>query len=160
MDLEVPTNTQKRIDIVVSKDGLTIDLELATLDMYADLRHSYFATDVPDRAKTIMLDKIYNQISHYAKERSNPIILILNLTHAPDADLYGIIYALHGGGVDNIVTKHGSRIVNRFTTFERDPDFMQLKEGKKISALMQCSLRSYRHYKTRYNQIKTIKNDY
>src|SRR6188472_2436703 len=29
------------------------------------------------------LDKISNQISYYAKERSNPIILILNLTHAP-----------------------------------------------------------------------------
>jgi hypothetical protein len=72
VDLEVPTNTKKRIDIVVSKDGLTIDLELATLDMNADLRYSYFATDVPDRAKTIMLNKISNQISHYAKERSNP----------------------------------------------------------------------------------------
>ena len=31
VDLEVPTNNKKRIDIVVSKDGLTIDLELATL---------------------------------------------------------------------------------------------------------------------------------
>jgi hypothetical protein len=34
--------------------------------MYVDLKHIGFAADVPDKAKTTMLDKLPNQISDYA----------------------------------------------------------------------------------------------
>lgn len=68
MKLEVSLNSKKRIDVVASKDGLTIDLELATLNMYADLKLAGLAADVPDRARTIMVGKLSKQISDYARE--------------------------------------------------------------------------------------------
>jgi hypothetical protein len=138
VDLEVPVADKKRIDILASRHDSKLIFELATLDMYSDLKYSGFASDVPDRAKSIMRDKIIDQISIYAKYYQSPIILVLNLTQAHDVDLHGINYSLQGSNVDNMVFGKNLEIVKRITSFERDREFLQLKDANKLSGVIHC----------------------
>ena len=58
------------------------------------------------------------------------MFIILNLTRAYDTDLHGVIYALQGSDIDHFEFDSGE-IVNRFTSFQRDPEFLNLEQGKK-----------------------------
>jgi hypothetical protein len=132
VSLEVPSINNRRIDIVATKNGKSIICELATLETYNELRYSRFSSNIPDRPKSLMLSKLGKQLSDYAKDRpGQPIFLMLNVGNAIDADLHGIQYALQGANVDNIIANRGTE-VGRYTTFERDPEFLKIEEGKKI----------------------------
>lgn len=136
VDLEVKSNG-KHIDVLASKDSDEKIFELATLDLYGELKYSGFAGDIPDRARSIMIEKITNQISIYAKSHSGHIILILNLTYSHDVDLHGLVYALQGSNIPNFVFDEG-KLVNRFTTFQRDPEFLNLNNANKLSGVIHC----------------------
>ena len=136
VDLEVKCDG-KRIDIIACKNSVEKIFELATLDLYGELKYSGFAGDIPDRARLIMLEKVIGQISVYAKSHTGQIFILLNLTRAHDVDLHGVTYALHGSNSNNLIFDEG-KVVSQFTTFKTDPDFLNLKEGKKLSGLIHC----------------------
>lgn len=136
VDLEVKSDS-KLIDIVATKDSKEIIFELATLDMYAELKYSGFAGDVPDRARSKVLEKTIGQISTYSLSHSGPTFIVLNLTHAHDVDLFGVTYVLEGSDIDTFTFEKG-KIVNRGTAFRRDQEFQNLEEGKKLSGVIYC----------------------
>ena len=146
IELESPSINNRHIDIVAKKKGVVMILELATLDMYSELKYSTVSADIPDRPKALMLSKLKNQIVDYAKDRpGHPILLIFNMSQALDADLHGILYSLQGAEVDNIFVKPDSKH-RRFTTFERDPEFLRLNEGRKLTGLI--------HYTDEFDGLK------
>ncbi len=122
------------MDILASKDDLTLIFELATFDMYSHLKYSNFASEIPDRAESVMLQKI-EQVSKYANKTSGLIILIFNLTHAPDIDLHGVQYSFQGSEVEHMVMDEKSKVVNRFTKVKRNPDFVNWPKAGLVSAL-------------------------
>lgn len=128
--------SKPRIDILASKNNNTLVFEIEAPDMYADLKYSGFAADIPDRAKTKLINKIKNQIVKYSKKTSNPIILVFNLVRAHDIDLHGILYSLQGSKIDHIVMNKKSEIVDRYWMFERDREFLALEEAKGLSAVI------------------------
>lgn len=123
------------IDIIASKDDLTIIFELATFDMYSHLKYTNFASEIPDRAESTTLQKI-EQVSKYVNKTSDPIILIFNLTHAPDVDLHGIQYSFQGSEVEHIVMDRKSHAEIRFTKIERNPAFVSHPKANLVSALI------------------------
>ncbi len=134
--LEVPSINNRRIDIIASKNGVIIICELATLEMYNELKYSSFSSNIPDRPKSLMLNKLAKQVSDYAKDRpGKPILLMFNMSSAVDADLHGIQYALQGTKVDNIIANRGTE-VGRYITFERDPEFLKIEEGRKLTGVV------------------------
>jgi hypothetical protein len=133
-ELEVPSINGRSIDIVATKNGTGLIFELATLDMYDELKYSRFSANVPDRPRSKMLEKL-NQINDYAIGLGYPIILILNLTEATDTDLFGIASSLRGSEVGHFGMDNG-QFVNRYASFERDPEFLAREEGKKLSAVI------------------------
>ncbi|MDQ3840430.1 MAG: hypothetical protein M3297_14315 [Thermoproteota archaeon] len=135
VDLENKSiNPQIPMDILASKDDLTLICELATFDMYSHLKYSNFASEIPDRAESVMLQKI-EQVSKYANKTSGLIILIFNLTHAPDIDLHGVQYSFQGSEVEHMVMDEKSKVVNRFTKVKRNPDFVNWPKAGLVSAL-------------------------
>jgi hypothetical protein len=85
---------------------------------------------------TIPLSKLAKQLSDYAKDRpGQPIFLMLNIGKAIDADSHGIEYALQGASIDNIIANRGKE-VRRYTTFERDLEFLENDEGKKLTGVI------------------------
>jgi hypothetical protein len=136
VSLEVPSINNRRIDIVAAKNGISIICELATLETYNELRYSRFSSNIPDRPKSVMLSKLAKQLSDYAKDRpGQPIFLMLNIGNAIDADSHGIEYALQGANIDNIIANRGKE-VRRYTTFERDLEFLENEEGKKLTGVI------------------------
>lgn len=123
------------VDIIASKDNLTIIFELATLDMYSHLKYTNFASEIPDRAESMMLQKI-EQVSKYVNKTSGPIILIFNLTHAPEVDLHGIQYSFQGSEVEHIVMDRKSHAEIRFTKIERNPAFVSHPKANVVSAVI------------------------
>jgi hypothetical protein len=107
--------------------------------MYLQLKRLGFASNVPDRAKSLLLHKMYNQLSKYIGKISAPMIIVFNLTRTPDTDLHGIVYALQGSSVDNIVMNERPEIVGRYETYERDPSFVNLEDAKSLSAVIYYS---------------------
>ena len=139
VSLEVPSINNRRIDIVATKNGISIVCEVATLETYNELKYSRFSSNIPDKPKSLMLSKLGKQLSDYAKDRpGQPIFLMLNVGNAIDADVYGIQYALQGADVDNIIANRGTE-VGRYTTFERDPEFLKIEEGKKLTGVVYYS---------------------
>jgi hypothetical protein len=142
--------SESRIDILASKGEQTFLFELATPDMNSDLKHSGFVAMAHDRAESILYDKIDKQISRYKGRTTTPIILVFNLIRSPDTDLYGVVYSLQGGIIDNIVMNKRSEIVNRYNTFQRNPTFLGLKNAELLSAVMHyTSENTYRDIKFR-----------
>ena len=136
VSLEVPSINNRRIDIIANKNGVLIICELATLEMYNELKYSSFSSNIPDRPKSLMLNKLAKQVSDYAKDRpGQPILLIFNMSNAIDADFQGIQYALQGTKVDNIIANHGTE-VGHYITFERDPEFLKIEEGRKLTGVI------------------------
>ena len=136
VELESQSINNKSIDIVAKKEHVILNCELATFEMYNELKYSSISADVPDRPKEKMLSKLSTQIVDYAKDRpGQPMLLIFNMTEALDADLHGIQYALHGSKVDHRLADHGSDI-GRYTTFERDPEFLKIDEGRKLTGVI------------------------
>lgn len=137
VSLEVPSINKRKIDIIASKNGISIICELATLGTYSELKYSSFSSNIPDRPKSIMLDKLSKQVIDYAKDRpSQPILIMFNMSNAIDADLDGVQRALKGGKVDNIVANRGTEI-SRYVTFERDPEFLKNENGGKLTGIVQ-----------------------
>lgn len=137
VDLEVKSDG-KRIDILAMKGAVEKIFELYTFDLYAEIKYSGFSANVPDRTRSVVFSKIRDQISVYAKTHSGPMFIILNLTHAYDTDLHGVIYALRGSDIDHFEFD-GGEIVNRFTSFQRDQEFLNLEQGKKLTAVIHCT---------------------
>lgn len=134
------------IDILATKNKSSLILELVTPDMYLDLKVSGFASYVPDRIRSILLDKLKKQVTKYKDKTNIPIILIFNLTRSPDAGLEYLLYALRGTTVDNFVFNTRSELINRFITFEKDPHFENLEVARRLSAVI-C-----------YREINTLDN--
>lgn len=124
---------QRSIDILATKDGLTLIFELAIFDMYSHLKYLNRVSHIPDRARSKLIEKLTDQIKDYANKTANPIILVFNLTHAPDLDMHGVLYCLHGVNVEHIPMGEGSE---RYVTFERDREFIRLPEASTLSALI------------------------
>ena len=136
VSLEVPSINNRKIDIVAAKNGISLICELATLETYSELKYSRSSSNIPDKPKSLMLSKLVKQLSDYAKDRpGEPIFLIMNIGNAIDADLHGIQYALQGANIDNIIANRGKEI-GRYTTFERDLEFLKIEEGKKLTGVI------------------------
>ena len=136
VSLEVPSVNNRRIDMVANKNRISIICELATLETYNELKYSRFSSNIPDRPKSLMLSKLAKQLSDYARDRpGQPIFLVLNIGNAIDVDLHGIQYALQGANIDNMIANHGKE-VGRYTTFERDPEFLKIEDGRKLTGVI------------------------
>ena len=132
---EEPSINGRYIDILASKDGSNIIFELFTLEELSELKYSGFAADIQDKAKSTMIEKM-EQISEYAKQRPDPIIIIVNLTYAPEQDIHGILYSLNGVNTDHIFFTGNKEIVKkRSATLERDPEFLKI-DSSKLSAVV------------------------
>lgn len=79
-----------------------------------------------------MLSKLAKQLSDCAKDRPDqPIFLMLNIGNAIDADSHGI----DGAKIDNIIAYRGKE-VHRYTTFERDLEFLENEGGEKLTGVI------------------------
>lgn len=124
-----------RVDILAQENGQKLIFEIFSPDLYADLKYSAFAADIPDRAKDTLIRKINTQLINYAKALC-PIILVFNLVKAHDIDLHGILYSLRGSKIDHLVRNKKSEIVDRYWTYERDPQFLKAEGSKVLSAVI------------------------
>jgi hypothetical protein len=71
--------------------------------------------------------KIEEQISLYAKSHSGPMFIVFNLSNAHDIDMFGVDYALHGRNIPHF-DFDGREIVDRFTSFQTDQEFLNLHD--------------------------------
>lgn len=143
MDKRFPPQLQEPIngklaDVVVSLgDNRRAIFEITSLDPRDKLRYIGFESNMGNKAKGIILDKIRKQISTYALGNNDLIFLVIDKTRAYDISPEDVYHALEGStGFVLLKNKETHEVVG--TKAVRQPDAIgeTVKDGDKLSAVI------------------------